>query len=106
MAITPKVLAEGQLAAAKATLYTVPGATSTIVSSITLTNTDAAARTVNIYVKPGGTSRRVVPKDLSIAAGYSVIDDTVRTLETGDLIEGDASAANVVDYVISGMEVT
>jgi hypothetical protein len=29
----------------------------------------------------------------------------IQTLETGDLIEGDASAATVVDYTVNGFEV-
>lgn len=104
MAFTIQALADGQLAAAKATLYTVPASTQTIVKSITLVNTDAAARTVNIYVKPGATSRRILPKDLSIPAGGSYVHDAVITLEAGDVIEGDASAATVVDYIINGTE--
>lgn len=101
---SPKALANGQLAAAKATLYTVPALTFTIVKSITLVNTDASARTVNLYVKPAATSRRIIPLNLSIPAGGSYVYDDGITLEAGDVIEGDASVANVVDYVINGTE--
>lgn len=104
MALTIQALADGQLAGAKGTLYTVPASTQTIVKSITLVNTDVAARTVNLYVKPGATSRRIISKDLSIPAGGSYVHDALITLEAGDLIEGDASTANVVDFVINGAE--
>lgn len=104
MAFTVQALADGQLAAAKATLYTTPASTQTIVKSITFVNTSASAVTINAYAKPGATSRRVIPKDLSIPAGASYVHDAVITLEAGDLIEGDASTANVVDYVINGTE--
>ena len=107
MAVTPKSLADGQLAAAKATLYTVPASTETIITSIKLVNTDGSARTVNLYIKvSGGTSRRIIPKDMSLGAGYMCEEDQRFTLEAGDIIEGDASAATVVDYIIFGAEVT
>lgn len=104
MAYSIKALADGQLAASKGTLYTTPALTQTIIKSITLVNTDSSARTVNLYKKPGSTSRRIIPKDLSLAAGESFEFDLVLTLEAGDLIEGDASSANVVDYTINGVE--
>jgi len=105
MALAIKDLGTGQLAATKGTLYTTPAATQTIVKSITLVNTDTSARTVNLYKKADGTnSRRFIPKDLSIAAGAQFEWEGVTTLEAGDLIEGDASVATKVDYVINGTE--
>lgn len=101
---TITALADGQLAAAKATLYTCPGATQTIIKTITYVNTDGSARDVNLYLKPGATSRRIIPIDMELGAGYSLIFDDELTLEAGDLIEGDASLANVVDYTINGIE--
>jgi hypothetical protein len=99
MALTAALLANGQLPAAKGTLFTASSAT--IIKSITLVNTDASARTINLYIKRT-TSRYITPVAYSLAAGASFIDDTVRTLSNGDLIEGDASAATVVDYTIAG----
>jgi hypothetical protein len=103
---TQKVMAEGQLPIAKGTLYTVPGATSALIKTIILVNTDASARTINIYVKPGATSRRIFTKDFSLAAGDQTQLDLNIILETGDLLEGDASAATVVDYFVCGVEET
>lgn len=104
MALSIKALADGQLPAAKGTLYTVPGATQTILRSITLVNTDSVARTVNIYVNRTGTSRRIIPKDQSIQPGASTHVAIIVTLEAGDLVEGDASVATIVDYTLSGVE--
>jgi len=104
MALSIKNLANGQLAATKGTLYTVPGSTQAIVRSIILVNTDSSARAVNIYVNNSGTSRRISPKDMSLGVGERYAIREVLTLEAADLIEGDATAANVVDYVISGVE--
>lgn len=106
MAVTFKPLAEGQLAAAKATLYTAPASTETVVLSIILVNTDTSARTVNLYANITGTSRRLIPKNMSLGAGYRLAMTEKITLQAADFIEGDASAATVVDYIISGMEKT
>jgi len=102
-----KSLADGQLGTEKATLYTTPSATptQTVISSITLVNIDSSARTVNIYFRAsGGSSRRIIPKDLSIAVGASFSWGGILTLEAEDILEGDGSAASVLDYVISGVE--
>ena len=101
-----KALADGQLASSKGTLYTVPTSTSAIVRSIILVNTDTVSRAVNLYAKPGSTSRRLISKDLVLGAGENLVFDTPITLEEGDLIEGDAAAATVVDFIISGAEET
>lgn len=104
MALSIKALGDGQLAGSKATLYTVPGSTQAILRSITLVNTDGSSRTVNLYVNRGGTSRRIDGKDASLGAGEARHVQVVITLEAGDLVEGDASAANVVDYTLNGVE--
>ena len=105
MAMNIKSLADGQLAAAKATLYTVPADTTTIIKTISYVNTDTVARNVNLYLKPsGGTSRRIIPKDMELGIGYMMVYDDELTLEAGDILEGDASATNVVDFTINGVE--
>lgn len=105
MTIEIKSLADGQLGTDKATLYTAAAATQVIIESITLVNTDDSARTVNLYFKAsGGTSRRIIPKDLSLAAGAGFTYDNSVTLEAADILEGDASAADVVDFVLNGVE--
>lgn len=101
-----KALADGQLPSSKGTLYTVPPGATTIIVTITLVNTDSAARTVDLYLNRTGTSRRIISKDLSIAAGNSLEHTTRHTMEAGDLLEGDASAATVVDYTVDGTEET
>lgn len=107
MAISVKSLADGQLANTKTTLYACPSSTTAIVRLISYVNTGAGARTVNLYLKPsGGTSRRLIPVALSLAAGNSMEYTNVITLEAADVLEGDASTAAEVDYVIEGVERT
>ena len=98
-------LSDGQLVSSKSTIYTVPGATSTVVKMITFVNTNSTSEKVNLYIKPNGsTSRRVIPEDMSLNAGYSLEYDAPLFLETGDIIEADAETASVVDFIILGVE--
>lgn len=101
-----KALGDGQLPVAAAALYTVPGATRAIIKTITLTNTAIAARTVNLYINATGANRRIIPQNMSMEPDYTFIFDDELTLEPGDSIQGDASVAACVDYVINGIEET
>jgi len=106
MAFSIKALGEGQLANTKGTLYTTPALTQAIIKTITLVNTGAAAQAVNLYAKSGATSRRIIPKDMNLGAGYMLVFDDELTLEAADLIEGDAANATEVDFTINGVEET
>jgi hypothetical protein len=107
MAIEIKSLSSGQLAGAKATIYTCPALTTAIVRLVTYVNTGAAANTVNLYFKESaGTSRRIIPEDMSLSAGFSMEEANVITMSAGDELEGDSSTAAEVDYYISGVEKT
>jgi hypothetical protein len=107
MAFAYSSLADGQLPNAKATLYTATGQVS--VMGIALVTTDAAAHTVNIYLKrSGSTSRRLIPKDLPMdgddpeaAAQVECLEHPLE-LSTGDEIEGDCDTAAVIDYSVTG----
>lgn len=103
MANTIKVLGEGQLASSKGTLYTVPGATTSLVKKITCFNSSASTtETVTIYAKPGATSR-VIGYGVLAPKETLVIEDVM--LETGDLIEGFSTNASTTDYTVLGLEV-
>lgn len=105
MAFVTKNLGQGQLPSSIGDLYTVPGATTAIIKSISYVNTDSVTRTANLYVlKSGTTARRIIPLALSMSTGDTMLLDDVLTLGAGDKIQGDASAATVVDYIISGVE--
>lgn len=99
-------MAEGQLPNTKQTLYTVPGATSAVIKTISIAGSGTSA-TINLYIKKaGGTSRRIIPMDLPFGAKWLLETDEEYTLETGDKIEGDASVASSIDYSIHGVEET
>jgi hypothetical protein len=103
-----KSLADGQLPAAKGTLYICPVGRTAIVKNVMMV-ADASPRTVNLYKKTvgGGVSRRLIPINRAIAAGQSAVMREEQSLEAGDVIEGDANGdANVVDFVVNGVENT
>lgn len=106
MAVQIKALANGQLGtSARGDLYTTPTGKTTIVKNIRLVNTDTAARTLNLYFnRSGGTSRQISPSAMTLGAGSLAIDDQELTMEAGDKVQGDASVASKIDYVISGVE--
>jgi hypothetical protein len=93
--VTRGQLADGQLANSKGTLYT--AASSIVVSSVIYTNTGAAHNHVNLYSKSsGGTSRRLIPKDLQLESGYALYFDGVRVTIL-DTLGGIVSGVNVSD---------
>lgn len=105
---TIKALGNGQLPSSVGALYTTPAATQAITKIITLTNTSAGTVNVNLYVSTdgGSTHRRIIPKDVGLGAGYTLIFDGALTLGATHLLEGDATSASVVDYTVSGIEET
>ncbi len=101
---TLKNLADGQLASTIGDLYT--SASTDAATTITLVNTDSVARTVNLYHTPsGGTARRVIPKDLSLSAGYSVVIDggNIRIIGTDGSLQTNYPGATLnTDADVSG----
>jgi hypothetical protein len=105
MAFVGKVLAEGQLATTKGTLYTVPALTTAYVKWFSLFNTNAAQQTIIIYIKPGATSRKIRRYVIAQNASVDVLQHGESiVLEAGDLIEAETTTATAVDYVITGVE--
>ncbi len=102
--ISAKVLADGQLPSSKGTIYTVPASTSAYVRCVRMHNTNTTDETINVYLKPGSTSRQVGRWTLATRETLEV--DLALTLEAGDLIEADTTTASKVDYVITGAEET
>lgn len=113
MANTIKCLANGQMATATtAVMYTAPTAagSSVVVKSLILVNVSGTgAQTVNLMYSPSstaGATTRLIPKDLSLAAGYSLTFTPMVTLGAGDKLIGYSTNASATDYTISGVEIT
>jgi hypothetical protein len=105
MATTPKILAEGQLPAAKGTLYTVPAATHAIIRTVTFNQVAGGSQTVILYIKKSGSTSRVFSRAVLGTSEFAHEED-IGTLDTGDIIEGETTNAASVDYAVMGVEVT
>lgn len=96
---TYKVL--GQLnpsATTNTTLYTVPSATSTVISSVTICNQASTAGTFRLMVRPAGaslTAVHYVAYDVVIAANDTIALTLGITLATTDVLSVYASSANL-----------
>jgi hypothetical protein len=100
MATTSKALFRGAAATSNTTLYTVPSATTTVVTNIVVANTAASAATFDLSLD--GVE---VFKDAALAANSTATFDLKQVLVATDLIEGLASAITV-NFHISGVEIS
>lgn len=100
MATTYKVLGQSNPAATTlTTLYTVPSATETVVSTITVANISASAITYRIAIRPNGASianAQYLAYDVSLAANSTTAYTLGLTLDATDVISVYASDTNAV----------
>lgn len=99
MATTSKALARTAASISNTTLYTVPAATTTIVTNIAVTNTAAAQATFTITL-----NGVALLSGVSLAANTTAFFDIKQTLSATQTIAGFASATTV-NFHISGVEV-
>lgn len=105
MPTTPKLLADGQLAAAKATIYTVPAATQAIIRDVAFGNIGGLTEMVKLYVKKsGGTSRLFSRAQLDL--DEFAHEEDIGTLDAADELEAETTNAASVDFSIHGVEVS
>lgn len=109
MAIAVKVLGQSApLAATLTTLYTVPGATSTVSSSISICNTSGTATSFRVAVRPGGagiSSEHYIYYDNTLAGNDTFVATIGMTLEATDVISVYATLATL-SFSIFGQEST
>ena len=94
-----KVLGQSAPSATTATtLYTVPAATSAVVSSIVIANRDSSAATYRISIRPAGAAQanqHYIAYDVTVGASDSTVLTLGITLATTDVITVYASTANL-----------
>ena len=109
MASAYKILGNVNPAATTATtLYTVPGATSTIVSTINICNQAASSGTFRIALRPAGATlaaNQYIVYDTTIPANESIALTMGITLATTDVITVYASSATM-SFLAFGTEVS
>lgn len=100
MANTFTVLFRGSASVGSTTLYTVPSATTTLVTTMVVSNTASADATYDLSLS--GTQ---IANDVSVPANDSVILEIKQVMDATDEIEGLASASTV-NFHISGLEIS
>jgi hypothetical protein len=99
MATTSKVLFRGAASTSSATLYTVPSATTTIVTDIVVTNTAASDGTYELLLNDV-----VLAKTVTVGSNDSTIIQLKQPLAATQTIKGLASATTI-NFHISGVEI-
>jgi hypothetical protein len=100
MATLTKALFRGAAATSSATLYTVPSATTTVVSNIVICNPTGSAVTASMTINAIDLLGSV-----SIAANSSAFFDLKQVIPATQIIAGSASSTSV-DFHISGVEIS
>lgn len=108
MAETLKVLAQSTPSAATLTdAYTVPGATSAVISSIVVANRSATATSFRISVAPNGAAdanAQYLYYDVAIAGNDTFVATIGITLDAADVVRVYATLATL-SFNIFGVEV-
>ena len=109
MATVYKVLGQSNPAATTlTTAYTVPAATSAVISTITVSNLSASALTYRIAVRPAGAAianQHYVAFDTALAANSTIAFTLGLTLATTDVISVYASTTSAA-FAIFGSEIS
>ena len=80
-----------------------PADTKAYIKSIICTNTGAGQNVVILYLRvDGANSRRIIRVPLETYE--QLYFDEPLTLEAADLVRGEATNANEVDYIVNGAE--
>jgi glucose-6-phosphate dehydrogenase assembly protein OpcA len=108
MATTYKVLGQSNPAATTATtLYTVPAATETVVSTIVIANLTATAATFRIAIRPNGATlanSQYIAYDITVGASDSTALTLGITMDATDIITVYGSTANLT-FTAFGSEI-
>jgi len=99
MAVTSKALARTAAATSSATLYTVPSATTAVITNIAVANTAGSAGTFTLLLDDVD-----LHTTTAIAANTTVYIDLKQVLAAAKTIKGFASATTI-DFHISGVEI-
>jgi hypothetical protein len=109
MATTLKVLGQSNpLAATLTTLYTVPGATSSVCSSIVVCNRSAVATSFRIAIRPAGAAisdEHYIYHDVAIAGNDTFVATIGISLATTDVVSVYATLATL-SFNLFGQENT
>jgi hypothetical protein len=100
MATATKALVRTSAATSSATLYTVPSATTTVITNIAVANTASSAGTFTLLLDDVD-----LHTTTAIAANSTIYIDLKQVLAAAKTIKGFASATTI-DFHISGVEIS
>jgi len=104
MANTAKALFRGAATTTLTTnLYTVPSATTAVITSIALANTGASAADVTISIGAAGSEIELLGA-VEVSANTTTVIDLKQVLGAAEVIDGGATSTDV-KFHISGMEI-
>jgi hypothetical protein len=110
MAIAYKVLGQAHPATtADADLYTVPAATETIVSTLTITNVTGTAANARVWARINGAATahlNAIIYDAPIAANTTAAFTLGLTLDATDIISVRSSVGNTLTFQLFGSEIS
>jgi len=100
--------AQAELTTSFATVYTVPGGTSSVVIGCRLSNIGAASVNVEIKVGASGSTKRIIGVDtpLPVGSSLSALSGDKLILEAGEIVEAKCSNSNSADLIISVLEIS
>ena len=99
MATVSKALFRGAAATSSTTLYTVPSATTAIITNVLVVNTASTAASFDLSLDDVQ-----IANDVAVAGNDSLVIDMKQVLATTKTIKGLASATTV-NFHISGVEI-
>jgi hypothetical protein len=102
MAVSPTILAEGQLETSVTAIYTAAG--DTYLTSLILSNVSGGSGEAHLYIKANGSSdRAIIPDGLTMDDGDTLYIQALKgSLNNGDAIRGYADIPSGIDYIIWG----
>ena len=110
MAINYKILGQSHPATtSEADVYTVPAATETIVSTLTITNVTGTAANARVWARINGAATAHVNAiifDAPVAANTTAAFTLGLTLDATDIISVKSSTGNTLTFQVFGSEIS
>jgi hypothetical protein len=101
--ITRKKLAQLEIAAAAATVYTVPAGKQTVIENLILVSTSVGAQIVTLWHDGSADSNMILPPTTIVAGGFAVFSGHI-SMEPADTLVADCDAANAITLTAYGYE--
>lgn len=110
MPINYKILGQSHPAGtAETNVYTVPTATETIISTLTITNVTGSTASARVWVRPNGATTahaNAILFDVPLAANSVAAFTLGLTMDATDIVTVRSSAGNTLTFQLFGSEIS